>query len=109
VSRRPLVFVSALTVGDYLLWNWSLSGNHDALALLAGLTLPPIALAFLWLLAIGLARLIAAATRRRPALTHAAPRRQTPVSTTYAGGPPAPAPRALAGDGRARDPRKLAA
>jgi len=33
VSARPLVFVSGLTVGDYLLWNWSLSGNHDVLAL----------------------------------------------------------------------------
>ena len=43
MSRRPLVFVSGLTVGDYLLWNWSLNGNHDVLALVSGLTLPPLA------------------------------------------------------------------
>ena len=38
-------------LGDYLLWNWSLNGNHDVLALVSGLTLPPLALACLWLLA----------------------------------------------------------
>ena len=38
MSHRPLVFLSGLTVGDYLLWNWSLNGNHDVLALISGLT-----------------------------------------------------------------------
>jgi hypothetical protein len=109
VSRRPLVFVSALTVGDYVLWNWSLSGDHAVLALLAGLTLPPLALACLWLLAVGLARLIAGASRRRPAVTDAGARRQIPLSTTNAGVPAAAAPRAGAGEDRAGDPRKLAA
>jgi hypothetical protein len=37
VSHRPLVFVSGLTVGDYLLWNWSLNGSHDVVALVSGL------------------------------------------------------------------------
>lgn len=64
VSRRPLVFVSGLTLGDYLLWNWSLNGNHDVIALISGLTLPPLAVVLLWLLALGIARLLAHAARR---------------------------------------------
>jgi hypothetical protein len=64
VSRRPLVFVSGLTLGDYLLWNWSLNGNHDVIALISGLTLPPLAVVLLWMLALGLARLLAGAARR---------------------------------------------
>jgi hypothetical protein len=64
VSHRPLVFVSGLTVGDYLLWNWSLNGNHDVIALVSGLTLPPLAVACLWLLAVSFARLFAGRTRR---------------------------------------------
>ncbi len=63
MSHRPVVLVAGLTLGDYLLWNWSLSGNHDVLALVSGLTLPPLALACVWLLALGLARLIARLTR----------------------------------------------
>jgi len=59
VHHRPLAFVSVLTLGDYLLWNWSLNGNHDVPALVSGLTLPPLAVAWLWLLALSLARLIA--------------------------------------------------
>src|SRR5258708_28710142 len=64
VSHRPLALASGLTLGDYLLWNWSLNSNHDALALLAGLTLPPLAIACLWLLALNVARLIARYPRR---------------------------------------------
>jgi hypothetical protein len=64
VPHRPLVFVSGLTLGDYLLWNWSLNSNHALLALVSGLTLPPLAVACLWLLALTLARLIGHATRR---------------------------------------------
>ena len=67
MSHRPLVFVIGLTVGDYLLWNWSLNHNHDAIALVAGLTLPPLAVACMWLGALGVARLLAmtASGRRR--------------------------------------------
>lgn len=64
MSHRPLVFVSGLTVGDYLLWNWSLNSNHDVIALASGLTLPPLALAALWLLALSVARLVAGIARR---------------------------------------------
>ncbi|HSZ05683.1 MAG TPA: hypothetical protein VK778_10870 [Solirubrobacteraceae bacterium] len=64
MSHRPLVLVSALAVGDYLLWNWSLNSNHDVLALVSGLTLPPLAVACLWLLALSVVRVIARSTRR---------------------------------------------
>jgi hypothetical protein len=63
VSHRPLAIVSGLTIGDYLLWNWSLNGNHDVLALVSGLTLPPLAIAFLWLVALTIARLFADSRR----------------------------------------------
>ncbi len=52
-----------LAAGDYLLWNWSLQGNHDVLALVSGLTLPPLAIALVWLLALAAARLLASTTR----------------------------------------------
>lgn len=64
MSHRPLAIVSGLTIGDYLLWNWSLNGHQDVLALISGLTLPPLTIAFLWLLALTLARLLASTTRR---------------------------------------------
>lgn len=64
MPHRPLVFVSGLTAGDYLLWNWSLNSNRDVLALVSGLTLPPLAVACLWLLTLSVARLIASSTRR---------------------------------------------
>jgi hypothetical protein len=63
VSHRPLALVSGLTLGDYLLWNWSLGGSHDVLALVSGLTLPPLAVVFVWLIVLTVARLIAHATR----------------------------------------------
>ncbi|HXP37450.1 MAG TPA: hypothetical protein VN817_06765, partial [Solirubrobacteraceae bacterium] len=63
MSHRPLAIVSGLTIGDYLLWNWSLNGSHDVLALVSGLTLPPLAAAFLWLIALTGARLLARARR----------------------------------------------
>ena len=86
VSRRPLVFVLGLTLGDYLLWNWSLDGNHDVLALVAGLTLPPLAVASLWMLALGLLRMTAAFARR-PAARRASssPRRAASAPATAAG------------------------
>ncbi|HXD53119.1 MAG TPA: hypothetical protein VN618_00045 [Solirubrobacteraceae bacterium] len=76
MSRRPLVFVLGLTIGDYLLWNWSLNGNHDVLALASGLTLPPLALVAFWLLAVAIARVLGRLTHRTTAAT-AAQRRQS--------------------------------
>jgi hypothetical protein len=72
VSRRPLVFVSGLTIGDYLLWNWSLNSNHDLIALVSGLTLPPLTVMLLWLLVMSTARLLAR-TARRPVARRGGP------------------------------------
>jgi hypothetical protein len=76
VFPRPLVFVSGLTVGDYLLWNWSLEGNHVVLALVSGLTLVPLAVVCLLLLALTAARVIAHSTRTAGRLTGRAGRRR---------------------------------
>jgi hypothetical protein len=100
VSHRPLVFVSGLTVGDYLVWNWSLNGNHDVVALVSGLTLPPLAVACLWLLVLSVARVIGRSTGRaashagqhRPAASEgtqtstAAPLEEASASARSAGG-----------------------
>lgn len=83
VSRRPLVFVSGLTLGDYLLWNWSLNGNHDVIALISGLTLPPLAVVSLWLLALSTARLLAHLARRpKRRSAHHGPRRAAATSAS---------------------------
>jgi hypothetical protein len=64
VPYRPLALISALTAGDFLLWNWSLSGGRVVLALLSGLTLPPLCAACVLLLAVNAARLASLITRR---------------------------------------------
>jgi len=64
VPYRPLAFVSGLTLGDYLLWNWSLNSNHDVVALVSGLTLPPLGLVLLWLAVLNGLRLIGRSARR---------------------------------------------
>lgn len=66
MTRRPLALVLALTIGDYLLWNWSLNHGQDVLALISGLTLPPLIIACLWLLALGVGRTIGRARRPSP-------------------------------------------
>jgi hypothetical protein len=63
VPHRPLALLSVLAGGDYLLWNWSLQGNHDVLSLVSGLTLPPLAIALAWLLALNATRLLARIAR----------------------------------------------
>jgi hypothetical protein len=65
VSPRPLAVVTALVLGDYLLWNWSLGGGLDVAALVSGLTLPPLLVAWLSLLALNLGRLLGQARRAR--------------------------------------------
>jgi hypothetical protein len=90
VPRRPPVFVLALTVGDYLLWNWSLNGGHDVLALVSGLTLPPLALISFWLLAITAMRTVAAGARALRV------RRAARAASRAAGPRPAARPRTAA-------------
>ena len=58
------MLVLGLAAGDYLVWNWSLSGNHDVPALVSGLTLPPLVAASVLLLATTALRLLARSTRR---------------------------------------------
>lgn len=55
--------VLVLTVGDYLLWNWSLASNHVILSLLAGLTLLPLAAVSLGLIALATLGLLARVAR----------------------------------------------
>jgi hypothetical protein len=62
--RPRLVIVALLTLGDYLLWNWSLSANHDILALVSGMTLIPLLLALAWLIVLAVARLLAGVAQR---------------------------------------------
>ena len=69
--RRPLALAALLSLGDYLLWNWSLNGNHDIVALIAGVTLVPLLIALVWLLALGTTHLIADAARHARARTTA--------------------------------------
>jgi hypothetical protein len=110
VSHRPLVFVTGLAVGDYLLWNWSLNGNHDVLALVSGLTLPPLAVAWLWLLAMSVARLIARSARRssgRAGRRGGETRREQPQRTAAPGLPLDEPPTSNTPAGRSS--RKLAA
>ena len=99
MSYRPLAFVSGLTLGDYLLWNWSLNANHDVLALVSGLTLPPLALACAWMLAVTLLRLIGSSTRRssrRARMAASVADRDRGVSQAALGASTAP----VAGSGR---------
>jgi hypothetical protein len=115
VSYRLLAFVSGLTLGDYMLWNWSLSNNRDVLALISGLTLPPIAAAFVWLLALSVARAVSRSSHRTSILAGPqraggvlAHRRQRPAPEldhavgsldeppVYSAPTPAPSPRKLA-------------
>jgi hypothetical protein len=94
VSHRPLAIVTGLTIGDYLLWNWSLNANHDVLALVSGLTLPPLTIAFLWLVALTIARLLARSSRssRGRAGAGAAERSPGAASARPTAAPPSPAP-----------------
>jgi hypothetical protein len=79
VHFRPLAIVSVLAGGDYLLWNWSLQGNHDVLALIAGLTLPPLAIALICLLVLNTARLLARAARSSQQRQQTQERMQMPM------------------------------
>ena len=61
---RSLAVVGVLALGDYVLWNWSVGANHDVIALVAGVTLIPLLIAFAWLAVVAAARLLAHAAHR---------------------------------------------
>jgi hypothetical protein len=58
VRLRALVLLLALTMGDYLLWDWSIADGHDILSLVAGLTLIPLATVSLGQLVLTCGRLL---------------------------------------------------
>jgi len=119
--------VSGLALGDYLLWNWSLAGGHGVLALVSGLTLPPLALACVWLLTLNLVRLIARSTQRsrvraggrrsaerrdpgrRTRASRAAPGREDPATGSPATAPAATAAASSSSAAAATSSGKLAA
>ena len=69
--RPRLVLVALLALCDYLLWNWSLSANHDILALVSGMTLIPLLIALAWLLVLAATRLLSRLAQRSGALSAA--------------------------------------
>jgi hypothetical protein len=118
VSHRPLAILTGLTLGDYLLWNWSLSANRGVLALVAGLSLPPLALAWLCLLAVTVSRLLARWARRartaaddrgRAASARSARAADHRARTSAAARTPADPPAASSASSPAPSPGKLAA
>ena len=64
MPSQRLVLICGITLADYLVWNWSTSGNHDVLALVSGLTLPFLLLASAALLLVSLGRVISGSVRR---------------------------------------------
>ncbi len=93
----------ALTVGDYLVWNWSLNGNHDVIALVSGLTLPPLALLSLWVLALAAMKLLAAGAGLRRS------RRAQPVPVEVSRREPQRPAEPATAAGAQEDPRRIAA
>jgi predicted short-subunit dehydrogenase-like oxidoreductase (DUF2520 family) len=97
-----------LTAIDYLLWDWSVAGSHDVLALISGMTLLPLAVLSLWLAGIGALRLIARSLRRSSKMV----RSVHPVSSRSARRRPRPAQAPTASPAaqqRSASERKLAA
>jgi hypothetical protein len=87
VHRRPVALVLALAAGDYLLWNWSLQSGHDILALISGLTLPPLAITLIWLFVLNVGRLLARSARH-PRASGAARAARHPVRRQRGGQTP---------------------
>jgi hypothetical protein len=50
----PLAVVFALVAIDYGVWNWAIGGNHEVVALVAGLAMAPLVIALAWLGALAL-------------------------------------------------------
>jgi hypothetical protein len=99
------VLVTGLTLGDYLLWNSSLDSGRDVLAIISGLSLPPLAIVWLWLVGLTVARALTPRPRAVPV------RRRTgdPARGPASSGSPAPVHGASRSAGSAASSGKLAA
>jgi hypothetical protein len=81
VLYRRLILVALLSGCDYLLWNWSLAGNHSGEAMVSGLTLPVLLAVLVWLIVLTLARLIGSSRARRTTASPAPPAHPAGEST----------------------------
>lgn len=114
---RALLLLLPLSACDYALWNWSVTGNHDVLALASGMTLLPLAAITLGLLcwaALGVAGQLlrrSSASMRAPARKGRARRRSAARATgKAANGAHAPHTHAAAASERPPAPtRRIAA
>lgn len=77
---RLLLTVAALVGGDYLLWNWSMAGDHTLMSLLSGLTLPVLSVVLAWLLILTSVRIIVRYMRTRRGSAQA-PRQASPAAS----------------------------
>jgi hypothetical protein len=50
----PLAVVFALVAIDYGVWTWAIGGNHEVVALVAGLAMAPLVIALAWLAALAI-------------------------------------------------------
>lgn len=83
----PIAVVFALVALDYGVWTWSIGGNHEIVALVAGLAMAPLVIALAWLVALALGSGALAVARRlaRQIATHvlgARPARSLLLATT---------------------------
>jgi hypothetical protein len=60
---RPLILAFALVAGDYAMWTWSVGDGHDVVALISGFAMAPLSIAFVWLLARSVLRVLGRAAR----------------------------------------------
>jgi hypothetical protein len=88
--RRRLAGVTLLALCDYLLWKWSLGAGDDVVALVAGVTLVPLVIAFVWLLVLGVARLLADVAQQPRARSAAAVRARSSIPSAALAGPSGP-------------------
>lgn len=60
----PIAVVFALVALDYGVWTWAIAGNHEIVALVAGLAMAPLVIALAWLVALALGSGALAVARR---------------------------------------------
>lgn len=81
VRTRTLAVLLPLTVGDYLLWKWSVAGSHDVIALASGMTLLPLAALSVGRLGVSLLGAVAHTLRGSPRMSRRM--RTTPPLTSH--------------------------